>query len=279
MRDINLSSYVQVGEGGTSFTYNDKNDDNVMLKLSKDGVEEDEVIKEYTLSNHISELGFLTPKALSLVKANGKIGIIFEKVKDKVSFSKMMYNDPTKIKRCALEMATYAKKIHSTPCIPEYFINKKDQMKEVVSSLDFSKDVNDALMKKLLTVKDENTCVHGDFQPSNFLDSNGITYMIDIGNFGYGNHMFDIGALYFSCYIVITEEEKVNIFHMPVSDLKIFFDEFSKAYVENGDIEAFYREAKEYGALAMAFAYHILGMPKDKKDIYESIIRDIYGIG
>lgn len=279
IKNIDLKDWLQVGEGGTAFTYSNVNDDGIILKLYKDGVDDEEAIKEYEMSKHIEELGFTIPKAIDIVKCDNRLGVIFEKIKSKLSFSRMIADDPMKIKYCATELAKYAKILSSTPAVPEYFNNKKDMMKEVLQKSIFEKDVKDALYKKLLSVPDENTCLHGDFQPGNFVDSCGTTYMIDLGNFGYGNHMFDIGSFYFACYVIITEEEKIDLFHMPLSDLRLLFDEFAKAYVGDDNSEklkSFYKEASEYGALFMAFAFHILGYPKEKKEIYEDNIRRIF---
>lgn len=279
IKKLNISDWVQAGEGGTAFTYNHVSDDSIMLKLFKPEVPDGEAKKEYDKSKAVEELGFNMPKAIDLVDLDGNIGIIYERINNKISFSRMITNDKNNISYCAKEMAIFGRKIHTTPCIPEYFPNYKDVMKEYISRVDFNTDINNMLNKKVISIKDENTCLHGDFQMGNFLNANGKTYMIDLGNFAYGNHMFDIGSLYFTCKVIITEKEKIDLFHMPLDVLNDFFDIFAVEYIKGTGIEkdAFIKESKAFSALFAAFVYLMQGKPKDKKGIYEDRIRELLG--
>lgn len=279
IKNLNLSDWTLSGEGGTSYTYFNKNDDTIMLKLFKDVIPEGEAEKEYTVSKHVEELGFKIPKAIELVSVDGNIGIIYERINNKISFSRMLTNDKNNIPYCAKEMAIYGRKVHTTASIPEYFKNYKDVVKEYIKKLDFSDDVINLLNKKIVSIKDENTCLHGDFQPGNFLEACGSTYMIDLGNFSYGNHMFDIGSLYFSCKVIITEKEKIDLFHMPLDTLSDFFDVFAREYanLEGVDLDVFIRESKGFSALFAIYVYIMQGKPEYSKPIYEERIRELLG--
>lgn len=277
MKKINIDDFELFGEGGTSFTYNSKKDDTIMLKLYKDGFPIEEAENEFITNKRIEKFGFNIPRIFDMVNVNGKTGILFERIKNKISFSRMMTDDRTKIEYCAKEMATYGRKLHTTPCDTNLFVNRKEYFKETILKTSLSNDVKEILMNGLSNVKDEASCLHGDFQPSNFLYANDNIYMIDLGNFSYGNHMFDIGGLYFSCNVIITEKEKIDIFHMSLEDLKLFFDIFARHYVENDEelLKQFYKDAKRFAAFFTASTFRFMGEPKEKQEIYENRIKEL----
>ena len=54
-------------------------------------------------------------------------------------------------------------------------------------------------------------------------------YFIDLGDFCYGNHLFDVGMVYLCCYLS-GEDFIRETFHMPKEVAKRFWDNFAPVY-------------------------------------------------
>ena len=82
-------------------------------------------------------------------------------------------------------------------------------------------------------LKDENTCLHGDFNPGNLIVSPKGDWWIDLGRFSYGDPLLDIAHLYMFCnegrdsWIVRKVIEHIS--HMKFSQLQSFWDAFLDA--------------------------------------------------
>ena len=97
--------------------------------------------------------------------------------------------------------------------------------------------------------------VHGDLQLSNVITSGGEDLWIDLGDFGYGYPMLDLGMLYFLTRLT-TEERGQQLFHLGLKELSriwdIFAEEYAGAYTP-AEKEAFEQEARRYAALHMIY--------------------------
>ena len=76
---------------------------------------------------------------------------------------------------------------------------------------------------------DEDTAIHGDLQYSNAIFAGDKRYFIDLGDFCYGNHLFDVGMVYLCTYL--SDEAFIKeTFHMPKALAKKFWDAFVPEY-------------------------------------------------
>ena len=87
----------------------------------------------------------------------------------------------------------------------------------------------DKLGKFIADVPDEDTAVHGDLQFSNAIFVGDKRYFIDLGDFCYGNHLFDVAMVYLCCCLD-GEPFIMETFHMH-KDLAVrFWQEFAPVY-------------------------------------------------
>lgn len=112
-KEINLDNYVPSGESFNAVTYNNKNNDNEMLKLYASRIEKQIVIDEYHLAKQVYDLGVKSPKPYELVKFHNQYGITFERIKNKSSFDRTVGNNPDKAIELAELFARETRKIHS----------------------------------------------------------------------------------------------------------------------------------------------------------------------
>ncbi|MCR5659446.1 MAG: aminoglycoside phosphotransferase family protein [Bacteroidales bacterium] len=78
-------------------------------------------------------------------------------------------------------------------------------------------------------VPDKDTAIHGDLQFSNAIFVGDKRYFIDLGDFCYGNPLFDVGMVYLCC--VLSDEAFIKeTFHMDKASSIKFWESFAPAY-------------------------------------------------
>ena len=95
----------------------------------------------------------------------------------------------------------------------------------------------------------KDTAVHGDLQYSNAIFVGDKRYFIDLGDFCYGNHLFDVAMVYLCC--CLSSEDFIEpTFHMKKATAIRFWEEFAPVYFGSDrslkDIE---EEIKPYAGL------------------------------
>jgi uncharacterized protein (TIGR02172 family) len=77
------------------------------------------------------------------------------------------------------------------------------------------------------------TAIHGDLQYSNAIFVGDERYFIDLGDFCYGNKLFDLGMVYLCC-VLSSDEFVLETFHMSKPLSTQFWHHFVKAYFGEG---------------------------------------------
>ena len=110
-RKIDLNDWELQGEGASGESYFSKIDSSIMLKLLKPGESEDAFLAEFENSRKLASIGFKTPAAKEIVEESqsGRLGIIYEKVQEKISFTRMIHDNPSDLPRIAKIHAEEAK--------------------------------------------------------------------------------------------------------------------------------------------------------------------------
>ena len=254
-KPVNLTSlddFEKTGEGFKAVTYNSK-DNETILKIYKNFVSFDAVIKDKYFASKISELGIATPMVVNLVNYENSHGIIFERIHGKKSFSRALadnFNDmPNIIKRFVKE----CKKLHSTKCdvssfpsINNFFINVVNNSK-ILNSEEKIKIIN-----SINKIEDTKCCLHGDIHYGNIIfteDNN--SFFIDLSDFASGNYMYDIGILCMNTFL-IPEEITYDLYHINKDQMIKCWDAFVREYFETDNqerIEKITNEAMFFAAL------------------------------
>jgi len=80
---------------------------------------------------------------------------------------------------------------------------------------------------------DEDTAIHSDLQFSNAIFAGDQRYFIDLGDFCWGNHLFDVGMVYLCC--CLNGEDFIReTFHMSKSLAIRFWESFAPEYFGKG---------------------------------------------
>ena len=197
---ISLSDYILSGGGANGESYDHRSDPSVMLKLYFPGKIR-QPLDEMTLARKVYDLGIPTPEPGEyVVTEDGRYGIRFKRILGKKSYSRATGDEPEKVGLFASEFAQMCLQLHGTHVDTSAFENVKSRYYRLLEENPFfSKAEKDKLGLFISDTPDEDTAIHGDLQYSNAIFAGDKRYFIDLGDFCWGNHLFDIGMVYLCC--------------------------------------------------------------------------------
>lgn len=231
---IHLSDYVLSGGGANGESFDHKTDPSVMLKLYFPGKIQ-QPLDEMMLSRKVYAMGIPTPEPGEYVVTDeGRYGIRFKRIIGKKSYSRATADEPEKVGEFAADFARMCLQLHSTKVDTSAFENVKDRYYRLLAENPFfTKEEKDKIARFIADTPDEDTAVHGDLQYSNAIFTGDKRYFIDLGDFCWGNHLFDVGMVYLCC--CLSDEAFIQeTFHMPKSLSTRFWEEFAPVYFGAG---------------------------------------------
>ena len=227
---ISLSDYVLFGGGANGESYDCISDPNVMLKLYFPGKVQ-QPLDEMILARKVYEMGIPSPEPGEyVVTEDGRYGIRFRRIPGKVSYSRATGDHPEKVAQYAAEFAQMCLQLHSIHVDTTQFQNVKDRyLRLLEQSPFFTTQEKDKLGKFITDTPDKDIALHGDLQFSNAIFVGDKRYFIDLGDFCYGNPLFDLGMVYLCSYLS-DEAFIMETFHMPKALAIRFWEEFVPVY-------------------------------------------------
>ena len=165
-----------------------------------------------------------------VVTEDGRYGIRFKRVVGKKSYSRATADEPEKVAQFAAEFAQMCLKLHATHVDTTQFENVKDRYYRLLKENPFfTTSEKDKLARFIANTPDEDTAIHGDLQYSNAIFVGNRRYFIDLGDFCWGNHLFDVGMVYLCC--CLSDEAFIQeTFHMPKALAIRFWECFAHSY-------------------------------------------------
>jgi len=239
-KPINLSDFIQTGEGANGKSYDSLTDKNLMIKMYNEGYDISTIVQELEVARKVWELGIPSPQPGELVTDGDRLGILFRKILGKRSYARAMSQEPERVPELVKEFAQYCKQLHATECPQGMFPNAKDSF---LSLLEADKVLNDNEKAKFADfirnrVPDCTTALHGDMHFGNVLttlpngapmDSPHEVYFIDLGYFAEGCPLFDLGMTWNICNLADAAFVEHD-FHFGQDIARQAWKEFSKEY-------------------------------------------------
>lgn len=227
---VNLLEYEHTGEGANGESYHHKTDPNVMLKLYNANAPFAIITKELECAQKVFDLGLPTPKPGMLVTDGKRYGIRFHRILNKQSFSRAIGDHPEQVEHYAREFAKMCHQLHSTRCDTSLFENVKDRYKKDLSENPFfTADEKQKISKFIDSTPDTDTAIHGDLQFSNVITDGTRNFFIDLGDFAYGNPLFDLGMVLLTSRYD-SDEFVEEVFHMTNETAGKFWKFFVSEY-------------------------------------------------
>ena len=227
---ITLNDYVLSGGGANGESYDHKTDPSVMLKLYFPGKIQ-QPLDEMNLARKVYDMGIPTPEPGEyVVTEDGRYGIRFKRILGKKSYSRATADEPEKVAQFADEFTQMCLKLHATHVDTKQFENVKDRYYRLLKENPFFTTAEkDKLSRFIANTPDEDTAIHGDLQYSNAIFVGNQRYFIDLGDFCWGNHLFDTGMVYLCC--CLSDEAFIKVtFHMSKALAIRFWECFATAY-------------------------------------------------
>ena len=229
-KKINLSDFVLFGGGANGESYNHKEDPSLMLKLYFPGKIQ-QPLDEMLLARKVYEMGIPTPEPGEYVETeDGRFGILFLRIEGKLSYSRATADHPEKVAQYAEEFARMCLQLHATKVDTSAFENVKDRYYRLLEENPFfTAQEKDRIGRFIADTPDADTAIHGDLQYSNAIFAGDKRYFIDLGDFCYGNPLFDLGMVYLCC--CVTPEDFIReTFHMSKALATEFWRHFAPVY-------------------------------------------------
>ena len=227
---ISLSDYVLSGGGANGESYDHRKDPSVMLKLYFPGKIQ-QPLDEMMLARKVYAAGIPTPEPGDyVVTEDGRYGIRFKRIVGKKSYSRATADEPEKVGQFATEFAQMCLQLHATHVDTTQFDNVKDRYYKLLAENPFFTPLEkDKLGRFIADTPDEDTAVHGDLQYGNAIFVGDKRYFIDLGDFCYGNHLFDVAMVYLCCCLS-GEEFIQEAFHLTKPLAGRFWQAFAAVY-------------------------------------------------
>lgn len=259
---ISLDDFVLSGGGFNGESYDHKTDPSVMLKLYFPGKIQ-QPLDEMRLAQKVYATGIPSPEPGEyVVTDDGRYGILFKRIVGKTSYSRATANHPENTKQYAEEFAEMCRQLHATHVDTAQFENVKHRYGRLLEENPFfSADEKGKLRRFIDNVPDTDTAIHGDLQFSNAIFVGDKRYFIDLGDFCYGNPLFDVGMMYLCCKLD-SEDFIRETFHMDKATAIQFWEHFAHAYFGNdrslNDIE---KEVRPFAGLKTLIIERDSGCP------------------
>lgn len=226
---IDMADYVHAGEGANGASYNHKTDPSIMLKLYNPGKIQ-QPLDEMILARKVFDTGIATPEPGDYVTDGERYGIRFHRIVGKISYARAVGENPDKTEQYAQEFAQMCKELHAVHVDTSEFECVKDRYYRLLSENPFfTRQEKDKLVKFIADVPDCDTAIHGDLQFGNGIFVGDKRYFIDLGDFCWGNPLFDLGMVWLTCEFN-QESFTKEAFHMDNATASRFWKAFAPAY-------------------------------------------------
>lgn len=259
---IDLNEYEYTGEGANGSSYNHRRNPSIMMKLYNASAPFEIITNELESAQKVYKTGIPTPKPGDFVTdGNGRYGIRFERIPDKISFSRAIGNEPHRVEEFAREFACMCKSLHSTKLSKGDFPDIKEVDLHLLDENPYFTPEEKAKVADFIwNAPDGDTAIHGDLQFSNVITSHGKNYFIDLGDFACGSPLFDLGMVLLCC--CYDDDDFVReVFHMEPATSREFWEYFAKEYFgENCDLVAIDKMLRPYAGLKVLIIERNAGM-------------------
>lgn len=224
-----MRDWTKSGEGHVAECF-DNADGDSMMKLYREFVPKPVIEKEKRTAQAAFLMGIPTPMPGEMVCSGGRLGCSFERLADKRSFYRAISEEPERLEEFAVRFAKMAKKLHSTPCDKAVFPSYREKLTAIIKGVNlFTDEENSKLLSFLNSIEDTGMCIHGDLHGGNVITDGTAELFIDMGDFAYGNPIFDLGALFYAANDA-DDETNLREYHLSRATINEFWSIFKREY-------------------------------------------------
>lgn len=260
---IDIEDYIYSGEGANGACYFHRSDPTIMLKMARADLPSGLMEMEINSARLVYSLGIPTPKPGNLVTdAEGRIGVQFERIQDKKSFSRAVADEPDRVDEFARRFAGMCLKLHSTEVPVDKVPDAKKLDLDMLRESPFFEPEERARVEKfILSIPDARTAIHGDLQYGNAIMSSKGDFFIDLADFSYGHPYLDLGMVYLCC--CFSPDDFIReTYHMEPELTRKFWRCFVRAYFgESSKLEEVEKTLRPYAGLKVLIIERNMNAP------------------
>ena len=239
MKTIDVSTWNLFSERPYSRSYINQSGERMLKAIDKtDQTAVDYLLEEYRIATVANKLGIPTAKIYDLVETNrGEIGIIYEYINDKISFSRAISREPDKLEEYVKQFTAVVKKLHSIEADTSLVPSHIERIYGGLNATSIFTDAEKELIKERISLLPEDTkCLHGDMTLSNAIHSPVGDFIIDLGLLSYGNPLFDV-AYFRNLAKFLPEEWTKTFLHIDNATLARCWEVYATEYFGSNDLE------------------------------------------
>jgi uncharacterized protein (TIGR02172 family) len=155
-----------IGAGRTADVY--AWGDDRILKLYQDWMPAAAIEREFAITRLAREAGLPVPATEELVKVDGRLGIVFERVRG-TSMLKVLETRPWKYISLSRLLAELHAKMHASILPPDTYSQRQQIERGIEWAKDLSEPEKQTIRSILAHLPEGNAVCHGDFHPDNIL--------------------------------------------------------------------------------------------------------------
>ncbi|MBR3285751.1 MAG: phosphotransferase [Bacteroidales bacterium] len=274
VQKIDIERFILNGGGANGESYTSREDPGMMLKLYFPGMER-QALNELQRSHMVFDAGIPVPEpGQYVVTEDGRYGILFKRIPDKVSIARAVGDNPQRVTEYAVRFADMCKQLHATKVDTSTFCSVKEHYLEILKdSVLFTPEQKKKIEDFIREAPESDTAIHGDLQFGNAIISGEESYFIDLGDFCYGHPFFDLGMVLLTCKLG-KEEFTKDVFHMDAETSGRFWEAFAAEYFgKDVPLEEIEAEILPYSALKTIIIERDCGFPKPEfRELLEKTI-------
>ena len=248
MKQIDLSEWVLFSQRPYSKSYKSADGKWMLKTVCADDNEAFAQLKlEHDTALAANNAGAPTPKVGDLVSLEGgSVGLIFEYVKNKKSFSRAISENPENTEEYMRRFANVVRAFHEREADVSAFTPFEDKVRAGLAATPlFTQPEKDYLLNELEKMPRKTKCLHGDMQLSNAIMSDQGDYLIDLSMMSYGHPYYDIGFFYHMSHFC-NDELANSLFHVNHATLLRCWELYARFYFDTNDLQAVEELIKPY---------------------------------
>jgi len=273
--EIDIREWEKFGGGFVADSFYKKDDDTVMMKLCTENIPPHVPYQELCVSENVAKLGLPTAKAIEYIKTGNRYGAVFERIQGKRSIARILGDEPERADEMGKLFAGLLKRLHTTECDTEVFFDLQSACLKKVQQCAFLSDTQkDNAIGILSNLPKKTTCLHGDCHLGNVILASGREPMfIDLGDFSYGNPLFDLGTSYFMAEC-IPDGMCLNLYHIHLDVMHEFWESFVKNYFPGESLEEVNEKCRPFAGFQ---AVHFSSLNGKSDDILDYVFTKAFG--
>lgn len=279
LREMSVDGLELIGSGANGNVYRIAADE--MIKVFAERVTLDQVEAEREASRTAFTMGIPCAIPFDTVRVGDCYGTVFEML-DAATLSERIFEHPDKIDEYARKAGDLLRQLHTLEVPAGALSDGTVAYYRNVERLtdDFTEDEIRRLTALYDAIEPMGRFVHGDYHAKNIMESNGELMLIDLGESGRANPLFDLLHSSMICNCTgrgagqVRADDEMSFFGLTFGQLRRFWEQMLAAYCEDAEGAARLDELlMPYARLSYLTA--ALGHPRTKPSVRKAYAEEV----